>query len=273
MGQTMQIASPTAKINASDCAADLFACIDLGIVTPMANERENAQEFVRQVFARASRFSFRSIRHYCVFDNVCTDGTYEILIRLADELPHLVPVWAPENRCVVDAYLKGYHRALTEQCHWILEMDAGFSHRVEDMDVFFQAMAKGYDCVFGVRFGLSGSHFDGGFKRRFISRGGTFLSNLLLGTKLPDMTSGFEMFSHEALSSILSRGIQSRGPFFQTEIKAFAHQHRITVVPIRYNSPSHNVGGNALRDAFRTLWQLRKQLKKTQLHSSEESRP
>ena len=103
---------------------------------------------------------------------------------------------------------------------------------------------------------LNGKMTDCAKSRYITSLGGTIISNLLLGTKLSDMTSGFELFKREALQKILDKGILSRGPFFQTEIRAYAHQFRITEVPIHHREASHNIGGADLRDAFSNLWRL-----------------
>jgi dolichol-phosphate mannosyltransferase len=78
----------------------------------------------------------------------------------------------------------------------------------------------------------------------------------MLGTKLKDMTSGFELFTRAALTEVIKRGIKSRGPFFQTEIKAYCRNLRIAEVPIQYRAASHNVGNQALKDSFSNLWRL-----------------
>src|SRR5215471_1274866 len=136
------------------------------------------------------------------------------------------------------------------------EIDAGFSHQPSDIPQFFEKMLEGYDCVFGSRFCHGGSVAASSFRRYAISRGGTLLSNALLGTSLKDMTSGFELFSRLALQHVLDRDIQSRGLFFQTEIKAYCRRFKIAEVPIHYRNPSDHVNGAQFKDAFRNLWRL-----------------
>ncbi|HKR02127.1 MAG TPA: glycosyltransferase [Pyrinomonadaceae bacterium] len=233
-----------------------FSEIRLGIVSPMANEEASAAKFVRSVLDECATRSFKSVRFFVILDKVSKDRTRELLNELKTERPELEVVWAPENRSVVDAYLRGYREALNAGCDWILEIDAGFSHQPSDIPQFFDKMAEGYDCVFGSRFCEGGNISDSSTKRKFISRGGTVLANLLLGTKLKDMTSGFEMFTREALTDVLLKGIRSRGPFFQTEIKAYCRNLRIAEIPIQYRAASHNVGNQALKDSFSNLWRL-----------------
>ncbi len=239
-----------------------FASIDLGIVTPMANERDAAERFIREVAAECEPFGFAKFTHFVVLDRVSRDGTLELLREKAVEWPWLKVVYAPENRSVVDAYMRGYREALAAGSDWILEIDAGFSHSPKDIPALFRAMSEGYDCVFGSRFCAGGHMIDAPFRRYLISRGGSLAANLLLGTELSDMTGGFELFTRSALETILARGIHSKGPFFQTEIKAFARKMKICEMPIQYSSPSHVVGSSALQDAFsglRRLFRLRLQ--------------
>jgi len=231
-----------------------FASVALGIVCPMANERDTVERFIPAVLGQCR--GFRTCTFFAVLDRASTDGTVEIVRSLAKQIEQLTMIWAPENRCVVDAYLRGYREALAAGCDWILEIDAGFSHRPQDIPRFFEAMKSGCDCVFGSRFCPGGVFEEAGFKRRLISRGGTVLTNLLLGTKLKDMTSGFELFSRSALEMVLAKGIHSRAHFFQTEIKVFCRHLRCVEVPITYSNPSSSVNGAVLGDAFFHLGRL-----------------
>src|SRR5690348_37125 len=84
--------------------------ITLGIVTPMANEETNAEAFVRDVLSRC--LGFKRVVMFVILDNVCRDTTRQILENLRTKLPELHVVWSPENRNVVDAYMRGYHEAI-----------------------------------------------------------------------------------------------------------------------------------------------------------------
>ena len=228
----------------------------LGIVCPMANESATAVAFVKDVLTQCDHVGFESVMFFAVIDKVSKDNTLELMHALANESSRLQVIWAPENRCVVDAYVRGYQEALQAGCDWILEIDAGYSHQPSDIRKFFEKMAEGYTCVFGSRFCPGGTVRESSIKRRLVSRGGTVLTNLLLGTRLTDMTSGFQLFSKAALEAVLSIGIHSRGPFFQTEIKTYCRHLHVAEIPIVYRSPSHNINSRALRDAFGNLWRL-----------------
>jgi dolichol-phosphate mannosyltransferase len=194
------------------------------------------------------------VTFFAVFDRANKDFGLDQMRELERTEPRLCVVWAPENRCVVDAYMRGYKEALDAGSDWILEIDAGFSHQPADIPQFFDAMEQGMDCVFGSRF--IGRFEKSSFKRRVVSWGGTVLANLLLGTRQTDMTSGFELFSREALTMVIGRGIQSRAHFFQTEIKTFCRKLKFVEVPITYRAASPRLSRAAVMEAFRQLWRL-----------------
>ncbi len=220
----------------------------------MANEGERAVDFVNAVLARCQEFKKRTF--LVVLDRANKDNTLDLMRKHAETTPDLTVVWAPENRGPVDAYVRGYRDALALNPDWILEIDAGFSHQPSDIPVLFSKMQEGYDCVFGSRFCPGGSIRESSKKRYWISWGGTFLTNMLLGTKLQDMTSGFQLFTREALQMIVDRSIQSRGPFFQTEMKTYCRNLEVAEAPIHYRAASHNVGSKQIKDAFKNLWRL-----------------
>ena len=227
----------------------------------MANEGADAPRFVTAVLDRCS--GFKSVQFFAVLDRASKDDTLELLRELSLANSALRVVWAPENTCVVDAYVRGYREALAAGCDWILEIDAGFSHQPDDLPRFFATMAQGYECVFGSRFMPGGRISETSWKRRLVSRGGTILANLALGTKLTDMTSGFELFSREALEMVLQKGIRSRAHFFQTEIKFHCRRLRIAEVPIHYRAASPGLGWASIRESFAELRRLRRSAERT----------
>jgi dolichol-phosphate mannosyltransferase len=210
------------------------------------------EDLLRRVTARISAQD----RVFCVLDRATRDNTMERVRRFSAADPRVVLVWAPENRCVVDAYLRGYREALDGGCGWILEMDGGLSHLPEEIPRFLEAMESGVDFAAGSRFG-PGGRYQGRGSRYLLSRGGTLLANLLLGTRMKDMTSGFECFTDRALRHVLSVGVRSRRHFFQTEIRYLLRDFPWVEVPISYANPSKRTGKESVMEALRNLWWLR----------------
>lgn len=239
----------------AEAVAAAPATVHLGVVCPMANEEATAVAFVEAVLRECRQPPLVSVTLFAVLDTVSTDGTRRLLDEFSRRRPQLQVVWAPENRGVADAYVRGYREALAAGCDWILEIDAGFAHDPSQIPAFLALMADGADCVFGSRFAPGGAD-RATLGRRVLSRGGTALANLFLGTRLSDMTGGFELFRREALERVLERGIRSRGPFFQTEVKAHCHGLRLAEVPISYEAGSHRIGVRAVAEALAGLVHL-----------------
>ena len=226
----------------------------LAVVIPMANESASAVPLLREVVAQISCVARFEV--LVVFDRACRDDTINLVRDFAQKQPAIRVIWAPENRSVVDAYVRGYWEALATGADWILEFDAGYSHSPLDIPRFIEAMENGYDCAFGSRFCAGGEMVSPSWKRYVASRGGTILTNLLIGTRLHDMTSGFQIFRREALHRILAGGLRSRGPFFQTEMKVYARGMKVFEIPIRYRPTSNSHHERAFADAFTVLFRL-----------------
>lgn len=224
----------------------------LAIACPIANEAETARSFVSELLQACAGLGAVSL--IAVFDRACHDRTPEILAEMSQADPRIHVVWEREGRCPADAYRRAYREALASGYEWVLEINAGYRHQPGDLLQFFPLMAGGqFDCIFGSRFLPGGSMKTQSRQRRLLSERGTTLANLLLGTRLTDMTSGYEMFRREVLAMVMARGIRSRFHFLQTEIKALCRRQRVCEVPIRYASPGQALGARVLSDA---AWQL-----------------
>jgi dolichol-phosphate mannosyltransferase len=224
----------------------------LGIITPLANEEGTIIEFLDRVCKQIGPDDLL----FCVLDNMCKDRTREIIQNYHDKTDARANVvWAPENRCVVDAYFRGYREAYERGCEWILEMDGGLSHLPEEIPQFIKGMQDGYDYVGGSRYLKGGTH-DSPLTRRIVSKGGTILTKLLLRAPMSDMTSGFECFSRDAMNEVLEKGVESRANFFQTEIRYMMGRRKWKEVPIRYHNDKATIGRSGLRESFRILFKL-----------------
>lgn len=229
----------------------------LGVIIPLGNEGETIERLLVDILAQLDA----NDRIYCILDTVSKDRTRELVQQTASMHERVVEVWAPENRCVVDAYFCGYRKALAAGCQWILEMDGGYSHDPQEIPKFIRAMAAGADFAAGSRF-VTGGRYTGAWRRNVLSKGGSVLANLLLGTRMQDMTSGFECFNRQAMEYVLEQGVRSRAHFFQTEIRFMLRNWNWVEVPIHYSSPSSSVGGGTIMESIRNLlllaWRTRR---------------
>jgi Glycosyltransferases involved in cell wall biogenesis len=239
-------------VTIADLTNDLPAHVRLAVVVPLASEGATVTEFLTGLVERLGAADLV----FCVLDSVSQDDTRAKVEAFGLRDPRVRLVWAPEDRSVVDAYFRGYREAFAAGAEWILEMDGGMSHRPEEVPRFTSLIDRGYDYVVGCRFMEGGSH-TGGRLRRSVSAGGSALARVVLGTRMRDMTSGFEMFSRSAMEHVLRQGVRSRANFFQTEIKYMLRNWRWIEVPVNYRSTNNRVAPGSITEAIGNLWRLR----------------
>ena len=191
---------------------------------------------------------------YFIVDKASKDATLEVCQRCSAADPRFVTIWAPENRHLVEAYRRGLRVALERGHHIIIEMDAGLSHDPNALPMFLRVLSEGNECAFGSRYINGGSNLGSPLKRRFFSRTGTILAQLLLGAGLKDMTSGFEGFQAHVVERLLRADIRSKAHFYQTEVRYLLRNYRTIEVPIHYRAPSPRVSGKAISNALSTLF-------------------
>jgi dolichol-phosphate mannosyltransferase len=231
-----------------------FSKINWALVVPMANEEAEFDIFIQEI--QKVLDAIGSGKVYLITDTVSKDRTTELCNQLSQKDNRFVSVFAPENRNVVDAYLRGYKEAYKKGHEFIIEMDAGLSHDPNTITEFLKAYTEGYECVFGSRFVKGGSMGDSPFKRRMLSSGGTFLSNTLLGTKLKDMTSGYQGFTREAVGKLIAYPLMSKAHFYQTEVRYLFRKRKWKEIPISYKAPSPRVSDKAIKNSIEVLWSL-----------------
>jgi len=226
--------------------------INFAIVVPMANEEKDFEPFVTSLTKILNQLQSGTV--YFVVDKVSKDRTLEICNELSQRDKRFVTVWAPENKNVVDAYMRGYKEAFKNNHDFIIEMDAGLSHDPDSIPTFLIALTKdGYECAFGSRFVKGGSIKDSNWKRTFFSKAGTILSNLMLGTKMYDMTSGFQGFHASIVEKFVKVELLSTAHFYQTELRYLLRKTRFAEIPIHYRMPSPRVSQKSVRNSLNVL--------------------
>ena len=221
------------------------------VIIPMANEENDFDVFINELKGALTRIGSGKV--YFIVDKVSKDRTLELCENLSKTDKRFATVWAPENRNVVDAYMRGYKEAYYNGHSIIIEMDGGMSHDPKALPMFLRVLNEGNECAFGSRFINGGSMGDSPFKRRFLSWMGTFLSNILLGTQMFDMTSGYQGFHRKQVGLLLNYKLLSKAHFYQTEVRYLLRKKRYAEIPIHYQSPSPSVSEKAIKNSFEVL--------------------
>ncbi|HEX8547917.1 MAG TPA: glycosyltransferase, partial [Cytophagaceae bacterium] len=141
------------------------------VIIPMANESKDFPEFSEAIVKVLDRLTGGTV--YFIVDNATKDNTFELCQELEGKDNRFKAVWAPENKNVVDAYMRGYREAYNNGHDLIIEMDAGLSHDPRALAMFLRVLNEGNTCAFGSRFINGGSMGDSPWNRRNLSKTGT----------------------------------------------------------------------------------------------------
>lgn len=224
------------------------------IVMPVANEESTMGQLLDEIL----ELPYDNLYIYPVIDSYSKDRTEEIIREREAGNPKVKCIFFHESIGVISCYLEGFRQALADGAEQILEMDGGGSHLPSEIPQFLNKMAEGYECVWGSRFMKGGSMMEQPLYRRILSRGGTFLSNLVLGTNLKDMTSGFEMFQRKILENMNLDKFMSTGHMYQTEMRFYCRNLKTVEVPIHYVGTASSLKSSSVVEALKLLFQLKK---------------
>lgn len=221
------------------------------LVVPMANEEPDFAPMLVAVTAILDKLKSGTV--YFVVDHVSKDATLQLCQAASSNDPRFITIWAPENRNIADAYLRGLREAWQRGHRLIIEMDAGLSHDPNAIPMFLRVLNEGNECALGSRYINGGSNVDSPLKRRFISKFGSILARIFLGARLKDMTSGYQGYHADIVEKLLATKILSTAHFYQTELRYLLRNRRIMEVPIHYRAPSPRVSRKAISNSLKVL--------------------
>jgi dolichol-phosphate mannosyltransferase len=224
------------------------------IVMPVANEESTMGQILDEILG----LPYDNLYIYPVIDSYSKDRTEEIIRQKAQTDSRVKCIFYEKSTGVISCYLEGFRQALADGAEQILEMDGGGSHLPAEIPQFLEALDRGYECVWGSRFMEGGSMKHQPLYRRILSRGGTFLANLVVGTRLKDMTSGFEAFRRDVLENMRLENFMSTGHMYQTEMRFYCRNRKTIEVPIHYVGTASSLKGSSVTEALRILFRLRK---------------
>ncbi len=192
------------------------------VIIPTYNERENLERLARAILATDGTLDI------LVVDDGSPDGTGAVADELARDTPRVHVLHRSGKQGLGTAYAAGFRYALTHGYERVIEMDADFSHRPQDLPGLLRA-AEFADVVIGSRNVPGGRAVGWSPLRHLISKGGSLYARLLLGLPIHDCTSGFKCFRRSALEVLDLDALRSNGYAFQVEVN-----HACTVAGLRF---------------------------------------
>ena len=209
----------------------------LSILIPVYNERTMVERSLAQVLAVPLPENME--RELIIVDDCSTDGTTEILERLAAREPDIRLIHKKVNEGKGAAVRTAIQQARGDFC---IVQDADLEYDPSEYPRLLRPLLDGHaDAVFGSRY-LAGEQTRVlPFWHSMINKYLTLLSNMFCNLKLTDMETCYKVFRTDLLKSI---PIRSNRFGFEPEItmKAAKRKLRIYEVPISYHGRTYEEG-------------------------------
>ncbi|NWR78271.1 DPM1 mannosyltransferase, partial [Centropus unirufus] len=225
------------------------------VLLPTYNERENLP-LVVWLLVRTFQQSGNNFE-IIIIDDGSPDGTQEVAEQLekiygSDKIL-LRP--RPSKLGLGTAYIHGMKHATG---NFIVIMDADLSHHVSWY--FIKQKEGNFDIVSGTRYKGNGGVYGWDLKRKLISRGANFLTQVLLRPGASDLTGSFRLYRKEVLQKLMEKCV-SKGYVFQMEMIVRARQLGYTIgeVPITFVDRVYGeskLGGNEIVSFLKGLLTL-----------------
>lgn len=205
------------------------------IVVPTYNEHDNLPRLLDEVLAQ------HPYLNVLVVDDGSPDGTGDVAEAIARRTSRVRVLHRSGKLGLGTAYVAGFRYALANGYERIVEMDADFSHRPQDLPRLLAA-ADHADVVIGSRNIPGGRVVGWSPLRQVISKGGSLFARLVLGLPVHDCTSGFKCFSRRALEVLDLDALRSNGYAFQVEVNNAVHRAGLRLVEVPIVFPDRQRG-------------------------------
>jgi len=214
---------------------------------PAFNERDTIEEIIQRVLAVPLRLEL------VVVDDASTDGTWDILQKLAATLP-IKLLQQPRNRGKGAALIRGFGEVSGDI---VIIQDADLEYSPEEYPELIELICAGRaDVVYGSRF--IGRHRVFLFTHFLGNRVLTALTNMLYNTMLTDMETCFKAMRVEVLRSMTLRS-ERFGIEPELTAKIFKRGYRVYEVPITYDGRGYEEGKKITwKDGVVAVWTLLK---------------
>lgn len=213
------------------------------VIVPTYNERENLPLLAPAILDVDPDLDL------LIVDDNSPDGTGEIADAMASHENRIRVLHRAGKLGLGKAYVAGFEYALTNGYDRVVEMDADFSHRPEDLPALLSASANA-DVVIGSRNVPGGKTVGWSRVRTFISRGGSLYARLLLRLPIADCTGGFKCFRRSALVRIDLEHLLSNGYAFQVEVNYACRKAGLTFAEVPITFPDRTAGRSKMSPAI-----------------------
>jgi dolichol-phosphate mannosyltransferase len=206
------------------------------IILPTYNESGNILLLINALQEQFKRIPHDM--HILVVDDESPDGTGDLVRTAAKSMPNLF-LLTGKKQGLGAAYIRGMTHAINEfHADAVMEMDADFSHKPDDVPRLIAELDKGADFVIGSRYVPGGSiPEDWSFLRRMNSRWGNVFARYVAGMHtVRDCTAGFRAIRAAVIRKCDLSQLRVKGYAFQISLlyEALMNHARVQEVPVEF---------------------------------------
>jgi dolichol-phosphate mannosyltransferase len=231
------------------------------VIIPTFNEKENIQLVIEAVLALPKDFDI------LIVDDGSPDGTADIVATLqtkynTPEATRVHLMRRTGKQGLGTAYIAGFKYGLAQGYHFILEMDADFSHDPKDLTYLYLACAEGgAELAIGSRYATGVNVVNWPMGRVLMSYFASTYVRLITGMPVHDTTAGFVCYNRIVLETINLDEIRFIGYAFQIEMKFLAWKYgfQLKEVPIIFTERTRGqskMSTGIIKEAFFGVMQM-----------------
>ncbi len=222
------------------------------IIIPTYNESQNIEKLINELKIIESDI--------LIVDDSSPDNTSDIVKKDKEFNNSIFVIDRPNKLGLGSAYREGFSWAIKNNYSYIAQMDADFSHRVEDLIKLLEHK-KDFGLTLGSRYISGGETYGWNKRRKILSKYANIVSTFVTSSHIKDMTSGFRVYSKKALIEIDYMSTKTDGYSFQIEmlVRALDKKIEIIEVPIIFDDRKDGdskFDSNIVIEAIITLFRL-----------------
>ncbi len=198
------------------------------VIIPTFNESENITNIINEL----KIFDLDIL----IVDDNSPDKTSQIVKKLMIKNKKIKILERPRKLGLGSAYRDGFRYCIENDYENLIQMDADFSHRIEDLKNML-TFINSYEVIIGSRYIDGGGSIGWSRIRKILSKVANIYAKIITKSNIYDMTSGFRIYSRNALEKIEYDKTKSDGYSFQIEMSVRANNQKLKIkeVPIVFN--------------------------------------
>ena len=198
------------------------------VIIPTFNESENITNIINEL----KNFDLDIL----IVDDNSPDKTSQIVKKLMIKNKKIKILERPRKLGLGSAYRDGFRYCIENDYENLIQMDADFSHRIEDLKNML-TFINSYEVIIGSRYVDGGGSIGWSRMRKILSKVANIYAKIITKSNIFDMTSGFRIYSKNALEKIEYDKTKSDGYSFQIEMSVRANNQKLKIkeVPIVFN--------------------------------------